>query len=142
MARVLGSTREQAMGELGRLCEANDRTLDDLTPIQTREWTDAMMALDYEMVRATMTQLIRVWGSSRFPPVGAFNRVYREVTQEGRPNAGAYSQSKRRELTDRERRQQRTAWEQQERWIEMDEAEYFDEVQRLRSSGAIRITGG
>lgn len=133
-------TREQAMAELARLCEAMDRTLDNLRPHQTREWVDALCGMSYERGRAAITQLIKTWTWRNFPPVGALHKAETEVSREGQPNAGAYSQNGQAPAQSAE--QIAAVVQQQDRWLAMDDAEYFAEVQRMHASGAIQIRGG
>lgn len=133
-------TRAQAAAELARICEAQDRTTDDLLPHQFQAWIQALESLPYERGRAAVTRLIQTWSSTRFPPPGALSRVAQEMSLEGQPNAGAYSQDKPSAPYDHDR--MRRTMMQHDRWLQMTEQEYMAELERLQATGAITIRGG
>lgn len=123
-------TRTQAERELARLCEALDRPLDTLRPGQTSAWLDALEDLPYETGRLAVTRVIRTWTSPRFPAPGALEAAAREITREGIPNAGAYSQDGLGPRYDMDRI--RRALEQHDRWLAMSDDEYMTELERIR----------
>src|SRR5690606_14325960 len=69
-----------------------DRTPDTLRPGQVSAWLEALQDMPYETGRLAVTRVIRTWTSPRFPAPGALEAAAREITREGIPNAGAYSQ--------------------------------------------------
>lgn len=123
-------TREQAVKELGRLCEAMDRAPDSLRPGQVSAWLEALQDMPYETGRLAVTRVIRTWTSSRFPAPGTLEAAAREITREGIPNAGAYSQDGLGPRYDMDRI--RRALEEHDRWIAMSDEEYMDELERIR----------
>ena len=122
-------TREQAAQELKRLCDALDRAPDSLRPGQASAWLDALEDLPYETGRLAVTRVIRTWTSPRFPAPGALEAAAREITRDGVPNAGAYSQDHVAPRYDMDRI--RRALEQHDRWIAMSAEEYMAELERI-----------
>ena len=123
-------TREQAAQEFKRLCEAMDRRPDTLRPGQVSAWVEALQDMPYETGRLAVTRVIRTWTSPRFPAPGALEAAAREITREGIPNAGAYSQDNVAPRYDMDR--VRRALEQHDRWLAMSDEEYMDELERIR----------
>lgn len=137
-------TREQAAQEFKRLCEAMDRRPDTLRPGQVSAWVEALQDMPYETGRLAVTRVIRTWTSPRFPAPGALEAAAREITREGIPNAGAYSQDGLGPRYDMDRI--RRALEQHDRWLAMSDDEYMDELERIRERmerrQALRMVGG
>ena len=125
-------TREQAAQEFKRLCEAMDRTPDTLRPGQVSAWLEALQDMPYETGRLAVTRVIRTWTSPRFPAPGALEAAAREITREGIPNAGAYSQDGLGPRYDMD--SIRRALEQHDRWLAMSDEEYMDELERIWTS--------
>lgn len=126
-------TREQAAQEFKRLCEAMDRTPDTLRPGQVSAWLEALQDMPYETGRLAVTHVIRTWTSPRFPAPGVLTAAAREISQDGIPNAGAYSQDNVAPRYDMDRI--RRALEQHDRWLAMSDEEYMDELERLWATG-------
>src|SRR5690606_42067111 len=107
-----------------------DRTPDTLRPGQVSAWLEALQDMPYETGRLAVTRVIRTWTSPRFPAPGALEAAAREITREGIPNAGAYSQDGLGPRYDMYRI--RRALEQHDRWSAMSDEEYMDELERIR----------
>lgn len=135
----MSMTREQAMVELARLCESLGRTLDRLTPRQKQVWTKALKEMRPEAARAAIDRVIDTWSWGGFPPVGALRRAAEEASGDGRANAEIYLQLEPREPTAEERRHAAAMLEQQDKWRDMDEDVYFDELIRLQDEGKVGI---
>lgn len=137
-------TREQAAQEFKRLCEAMDRSPDTLRPGQVSAWLEALQDMPYETGRLAVTRVIRTWTSHRFPAPGALEAAAREITREGIPNAGAYSQDGLGPRYDMD--SIRRALEEHERWLAMSDEEYMDELERIRERmerrQALKVVGG
>lgn len=107
-----------------------DRTPDTLRPGLVSAWLEALQDMPYETGRLAVTRVIRTWTSSRFPVPGTLEAAAREITRDGIPNAGAYSQDNVEPRYDMDRI--RRALEQHDSWLAMSDDEYMAEFERIR----------
>lgn len=146
-------TQAQARAELKRLAAGLRLAVDDvkdartgrivqegLTEEQIASWERVLMSTPYERGRAAVTELIDTWTYRRWPTRGDFQKIVDSLSNDGVPNAGAYSQDRPSTLYDHRRMMQ--AIEQHDRWLAMTDEEYLDELERLQLSGAVRVNGG
>ena len=146
-------TQAQARAELKRLAAGLRLPVDDvkdprtgrivqegLTEEQIASWERVLMSTPYERGRAAVTELIDTWTYRRWPTRGDFQKIADSLSSEGVPNAGAYSQDRPSTLYDQDR--MRRAIEQHDRWLNMTDEEYMDELERLQRSGALKLNGG
>src|SRR5690554_491324 len=106
-----------------------DRSPDTLRPGQVSAWLEALQDMPYETGRLAVTRVIRTWTSPRFPAPGALEAAAREITRDGIPNAGAYSQDNVAPRYDMDRI--RRALDQHDRWLAMSDEEYMAELERI-----------
>lgn len=134
-------TQAQARAELARLAEGTGQKISDLTDEQIVSWIQrTLMPMPYEWGRRAVDRAIDEWPWRRWMTRGDFRRFADAATQDGVPNAGAYSQNGQSPAHDPERVARQIA--QMDRWRDMDAEEYFEEVLRMQAEGRVRRLGG
>lgn len=142
-------TQEQAREEFKRLARGLRLPVQDVVDQQTKRviheglteeqvasWLRVLMSVPYERGRAAITQLIDTWPHRRWPTRADFQRIAESLSNDGIPNAGAYSQDRPSAHYDHDRMMR--AVEQHDRWLQMTDEEYMDELQRLQEAGVLR----